>query len=310
MGTNNVISQILLNEKMSSNYDDYKYKINEKQGIFGSSNAFKISPTSETKHVCTYFESEMIGPMLNGAIQPSIEQTIKTPKISTVRRNFPEVWIYQVNETSTGVMEINQQVPDSITSWMISGFSINQGGFAIAEQQKISVFQDFFVKIEKPSSVKLSEIVSIKVIIYNYTPNLARTTVNLVNRDGQFDFINGNRVDNSFSKLFNTQVKSGSTASVVFKIKPKVKGKIFLKVQASTNTGVKDEIEDTLMVETPGINKHITMNKIVDLKRETRYSEQLVFRNLSNAVEDSVTFEVVTTTDLIGPAIDNIHNLM
>lgn len=310
MGTNNVVSQIQLNDKLSSNYDDYKYKLDAKQGIFDS-NAFKISPTSNRKHPCTHFESELIGPMLSGAMPPSKDLDLKESKINKVRRNFPEVWIYAVNETSSGILEVSKRVPDSITTWMISGYSINaDAGFAIAKPQKIPVFQDFFIKVQKPSSVKMSEVVNLKVIIYNFTPGPMTTTVTLHNRDNQFDFMNRNIAENKFSKALNTQVKSGSTAAVVFKIKPKVTGKVFLNILATTNTNTMDGIEDTFTVETLGINKHETKTRLIDLKRSTNYSDQMEFKNLDKALDDSVTFEVTTTTDLIGPAMDNIENLM
>lgn len=314
MGTDNIITQLKLNEKMSPEFDDYKFELSDSHGLFGRSNGFILTPTRKKKLVCSAFEEDLLSEETKSHV--GINRQVDAPKIksiasTTVRRFFPEVWFNEVMETTNGEFEYRNSTPDSITNWMISGFSINQdAGFAVAEPQIISVFQDFFIKVEKPQLVKLSEIVNLKVIIFNYMPSEAQTTIKFNNRDGQFNFMTGTKVDSDLLKTVPIRVKSHETAAINFSIKPIKTGRIDLNIEATTETGAKDHIEDSFDVEHFGITKHQTKARMISLKHNSTLEDFFVFENLSNALENSISFEVVTSTDLIGPALKNVENLM
>lgn len=313
MGAHNIITQVKLDEIMSPKFDDYKFELNGNHEKFASANAFLLSPTRKKKLVCSAFDEDILNDVPKSHVGISTEfqaPRIKPRESKTVRRFFPEVWINEVSETTTGEYVYRNSTPDSITSWMINGFSINKAGFAIAEPQKVSVFKDFFIKVEKPSSVKLSEIVNLKVIVYNYMSSEAITTVTFNNRDGQFNFMNGNNIENGFSKSMDIQVRSNDIAAINFRIRPKTTGKIYLNIQATTNTNAKDDIEESLEVEYFGKSMHQTKARMINLKDNNFFNETFVFENLSNAIENSISFEVTTSTDAIGPALNNVENLM
>ncbi|KAJ9588471.1 hypothetical protein L9F63_018161, partial [Diploptera punctata] len=52
-----------------------------------------------------------------------------------VRRNFPETWLWQMLQTGEkGEQIIQETVPDTITSWIITGFSLDPSyGFGLLE---------------------------------------------------------------------------------------------------------------------------------------------------------------------------------
>jgi CD109 antigen len=314
MGTDNIVSQSLLDLKLSPHADVYPYDLDAKKKIFGAVNAFKISPTTEKKQPCTVGENALFVRHV-GVHEGAAESWSGQPKLTKsaenaiTRNEFPEVWFQEALESPTGTFNLRNILPDSITSWVISGFSINpQFGFAVAEQKKVKVFQDFFIRIEKPYIVKLGEIVNIKVIIHNYMSFPASTSVTLNNKRSQFEFVESGRNSLALYKSFNTQVKPEDTAQVTFKIRPKDAGKIVFNINAKSSNAV-DEIEESFLVEVPGITKHETRSVVVNLKNDTLFEDELTFE-VDSPVTDSVEFEAVTSSDLLGPALDNLETLM
>lgn len=95
-------------------------------------------------------------------------------------------------------MNLRRKVPDSITSWIITGFSINSadGLGLIKEPKKLTVFQPFFISLNLPYSVKRGETVIIPCTIFNYMDNDVEATVTLENKNNEFVYIDsqkGNR---------------------------------------------------------------------------------------------------------------------
>jgi hypothetical protein len=79
------------------------------------------------------------------------EGTIKT------RKNFPETWIWDkvaIDENGFGKLS-NLTIPDTITSWIVTGFGVsNNKGFGTSNKVSILAFQDFFIKLQLPYSIK------------------------------------------------------------------------------------------------------------------------------------------------------------
>jgi CD109 antigen len=88
---------------------------------------------------------------------------------SIIRKDFPETWIfesYKVGEN--GNLTIEKELPDSITIWDISGFSLsNEYGFGIAKPATIIVKQNFFLMVHLPYSIRVGEILKIDVTVFN-----------------------------------------------------------------------------------------------------------------------------------------------
>ncbi|XP_070504792.1 thioester-containing protein 1 allele S3-like [Chironomus tepperi] len=87
-----------------------------------------------------------------------------------VREDFREVFIFEELEVDhTGVMRKKYITLDSITSWMISSFSMNEeSGLAIGPPKKLKVKNQFFTKIVLPYSIRFKEKLRIDVMVYNY----------------------------------------------------------------------------------------------------------------------------------------------
>jgi CD109 antigen len=75
------------------------------------------------------------------------------------RTKFPETWIWDtVTTDSNGAAQLtNLTVPDTITSWIVTAFSMSadKGLGLDASAEKIVAFQNFFIKLYLPYSVKV-----------------------------------------------------------------------------------------------------------------------------------------------------------
>lgn len=93
--------------------------------------------------------------------------------------------------SSDGVHTLQKQVPDTITSWVITAFALDPvTGLAITQQPtKLRVFQPFFVSLTLPYSVKRGEVVSVPIAVFNYMESAVNAEVTLHNEDQDFEFV-------------------------------------------------------------------------------------------------------------------------
>ena len=145
-------------------YDD-RYK------DVGASNIFIITNAYDGRVDCFDVRTGITSPG-NEDNDPDILETIDDFE-SIVRKNFSEIWIFDEIETdSEGIGIFESKLPDTVTSWDISGFTINKDyGLGIAKPQSIVVFQHFFLVVHLPYSIRLGEILRVDVTVFNYFDN-------------------------------------------------------------------------------------------------------------------------------------------
>jgi CD109 antigen len=107
-----------------------------------------------------------------------------------VRNDFPETWIWEDFMECESV-QWSKKVPDTITSWVISAFSMNRAnGLGLNDSPTtLTVFRPFFVSTTLPYSVKRGEQLILSIQVFNYLPSDQDVTVTLSNEDQQFDFV-------------------------------------------------------------------------------------------------------------------------
>lgn len=86
---------------------------------------------------------------------------------------------------------ISVKVPDVITSWSISAFSINPhfGMGFLNENPILNVFLSYFIQIKLPYSVRKSEVVDLDIFLYNYSNTTQKSVVFVERDDTQFESI-------------------------------------------------------------------------------------------------------------------------
>lgn len=220
-------------------------------------------------------------------------------------------------EHSTTNITVTKKVPDSITSWIITGFSINpETGLGLTKQpSKLTVFQPFFVSTNLPYSIRRGEVVSIPVIVFNYMEEDQTAEVTLFNAEEEFEFVeikqDGNRTKRSVEteRTKTIQVKSQSGITVPFMIRPFKVGHITIKVVARTAMAG-DGVERQLIVEPEGITQYKNKAVFIDLRNSPEFRANISISIPSFAVADSTKIEASTIGDILGPSIENLDKLM
>lgn len=90
-----------------------------------------------------------------------------------------------------GRQTIHKKVPDSITSWVITGFALDPiNGIGLTRQPKhLRVFKPFFVSLDLPYSVKRGEVLSVPIVVFNYMDSSTNAEVTLHNVEQDFEYV-------------------------------------------------------------------------------------------------------------------------
>uniref|UniRef100_A0A6P4ES42 TEP1-F n=1 Tax=Drosophila rhopaloa TaxID=1041015 RepID=A0A6P4ES42_DRORH len=254
----------------------------------------------------------------------SVQSTSAEVSHPPIRQEFPETWLFMniTDVSENGFEMVHKEIPDTITSWVITGFSLNPiSGFSMTKSHsKIRVFKPFFVSSNLPYSVKRGEVIAIPLVVFNYMDSPVRATVTMDNSDQDYEFsevINANEArslqEGQRSKAIWIPANTG--ASVSFMIRPKKIGVTILKIIAKCPIG-QDIILEKLKVEPDGVTKYVNKAILVKANRLHRRSLEPYENTLSvdviptDIVPDSEFVELEVGGDLTAPTITNIDNLV
>ncbi|XP_075151009.1 CD109 antigen-like [Haematobia irritans] len=237
-------------------------------------------------------------------------------KEPTVRKNFVETWIFDDIEStdSNGIANFTTNIPDTMTSWVITGFTINdKNGFGMThDPTNIRVFQPFFVSLNLPYSVKRGEIVEIPVTVFNYMTTQVEAEITMENADDEYSFLGPDQEQFTEEKVMSKQVTipSNSGSTVSFKMFPKIVGDITLKIKAVTPLAG-DSVHQKLKVEPEGVTQYKNEALFVSIPSG---GEPFVYTFKAEIPPEAITnsefIEFTAVSDLLGPTIENIDSLI
>ncbi|XP_049537264.1 CD109 antigen-like isoform X4 [Anopheles darlingi] len=256
--------------------------------------------------------------------KPALKLAVKTtprPEAKpapVVRKEFPQTWLWQTvwSKSFSGEKTLQKKVPDTITSWIITGFSVNPVyGLGLTQRpRKLNVFLPFFVSTNLPYSVKRGEVVAIPIVVFNYMEDDLTAKVVLENNEQEFEFadvenevIDTSKVELSREKRVAVPANSGKTVS--FMVKPKKLGHITIKVQATSDVAG-DAVERQLLVEPEGLPQYVNKAVFVDLRATPEVTKNFEVEVPRNAVPDSTRIEVAVIGDVLGSTIQNLDSLI
>ncbi|XP_076016733.1 complement C4-B [Genypterus blacodes] len=185
------------------------------------------------------------------ATTEDIEEYFMLIDESYVRRMFPpsfEFKVYDINNEKNSVPLI---LPDSITTWEIQAVTLSPTtGFCVAQPSTIVAFQEIFVSLRLPYSVRKHEQISITPVIYNYGQAKTQLAVHMEQTEGLCS--PGSATSSSF---VNITLEPMSSQFVVFTAVPMVTGSIPIKIRLYDieNYRRKDAVEKILNVQTEGM---------------------------------------------------------
>ena len=205
-----------------------------------------------------------------------------------------------------------------MTSWIITGFSVDPiAGLSLTKQPSmLTVFQPFLVTTNLPYSIKLGEIISIPVLVFNYMDVNQTAEVTLFNDVEEFEFVefyDGNQTDRmpnlETQKTKTVDVMSRSGVTVQFMIRALKVGHITIKVVGRTALAG-DDLERQLLVEPEGVTQFRNQALFVDLRSSHEMKTTIEIDVPSHAARDSTKVEVSVMGDILGPSIENLDKLM
>ncbi|XP_055599439.1 thioester-containing protein 1 allele R1-like isoform X22 [Uranotaenia lowii] len=233
-----------------------------------------------------------------------------------LRKEFPESWIWEDFKGFSGQKNITKKVPDTITSWIITGFSVNPVyGLGLTQQpRKLNVFLPFFVSTNLPYSVKRGEVVAIPIVVFNYmdTDQFAEVTFHNTEQEFEFADVENEILENPKLELFrktSVSIPANSGKTVSFMIKPTKLGQITIKVVAVTKTAG-DGVERQLLVEPEGLPQYVNKATFMDLRSAPEVTKNLTVEVPKNAVPDSTRIEISAIGDVLGSTIQNLDSLI
>jgi len=238
-----------------------------------------------------------------------------------LRNDLPQTWLFtNATTNSEGNALLTVPVPESNATWEISGFAINQlDGVGIADEfAELELFQPFYVLVNLPKRVKVGETVAVEMVVFNYLSSEISTKVTLEKPNGKgFEFgAHPNAIEDGeegaffeFSREKTVSVRPGGRSPVSFIITPKTIGNLELKITSESRIG-KDIKLEYLRVEGEGETMYENEAYLVDLTNKGEIELNITAKIPKHAVPDTQKVFVAAVPDPVGPAINNIQDLI
>uniref|UniRef100_A0A673IY24 Complement C4-like n=1 Tax=Sinocyclocheilus rhinocerous TaxID=307959 RepID=A0A673IY24_9TELE len=176
---------------------------------------------------------------LGRVVDDTLDKIVINEDVIYLRKYFPQSWMW----TNESALTHDAVAPDSITTWEIQAVGISPTkGFCIAEPKPLRVFQDFFLSVNLPYSVKRNEQLQVKAVVYNYKQESLKAIVKMDKKEGLCT-AGGSEVKEE------VVVPGNSAVAVYFTVVPLVIGNIPITVLAYASDTVNDQVEKELRVE-------------------------------------------------------------
>uniref|UniRef100_A0A2K5XLF5 CD109 molecule n=1 Tax=Mandrillus leucophaeus TaxID=9568 RepID=A0A2K5XLF5_MANLE len=230
-----------------------------------------------------------------------------------VRKHFPETWIWlDTNMGSRIYQEFEVTVPDSITSWVATGFVISEDlGLGLTKTPvELQAFQPFFIFLNLPYSVIRGEEFALEITIFNYLKDATEVKV-IIEKSDKFDILMTSSEINATGHQQTILVPSEDGATVLFPIRPTHLGEIPITVTALSPTA-SDAITQMILVKAEGMEKSYSQSILLDLTDNRLQStlKTLSFSFPPNTVTGSERVQITAIGSVLVPKIRGILGLI
>lgn len=183
---------------------------------------------------------------------------------------------------------------------------------------KVTTFKPLHATISLPNSIKLGEVLSFPINVFNYLDTDQEAEIGLSNGGNEFEFVEVNESENKvqkrepglgndFKKSFVAKAQKSST--VTFIIRPLKVGDIKIKVQV-ISIGVSETAESILTVEYEGVTQYVNKAIFIDLREMRECQTNISVSIPSNVVPGSLKVKAIATADILALPLKNLDNLM
>ncbi|XP_063775379.1 CD109 antigen-like [Pseudophryne corroboree] len=247
--------------------------------------------------------------------QPTISSIpVTMPSPSADRALLPETWIWlETNISSGNTYTLPLSVPDTMTSWLASGFVISEmlGLSVTDESAELQVFQTFFVSLSLPYSVTRGEVFLVEAILFNHLTENLQVLVSLEPSDSFEIFVPKNSSTVIGQQIVD--VPSNREITCLFPIRPTRLGPILITVNA-TSKAASDMVTEKILVKAEGVQKFYSQSALFDMKNTTGpshpLSKTLSFIFPDDVVEVSEQAYITVIGNLLATSIDGLESLI
>ncbi|KAK2588934.1 hypothetical protein KPH14_001789 [Odynerus spinipes] len=257
-------------------------------------------------------------PVAAAAMGPEISYVDQPPdQAVTLRSYFPETWLWELVPTGKeGKLTIHRDLPHTITDWVGHTVCISPiHGLGIAPPTTITAFQSFFLDYSLPYSVKRGELLRMKVSLFNYMQHSLPVKIMLEDATG-LDL-------RSSSPSSSFCVKPRDSIVHEYILRPHVLGDVNITVSATIDTDytepcgpetlvfTRDTIVKPILVLPEGFPVEITKSAFICPKDFS--DDSTIVWNLDlpkDLIPDSAKAYVSLIGDILGPALENLDNLV
>ncbi|XP_032998376.1 alpha-2-macroglobulin-like [Lacerta agilis] len=251
---------------------------------------------------------------------PQAERTGRQQE--TVRSYFPETWLwntYVVNGESQGEIDIPVTIPDTITEWKAGAFCLSPDvGFGLAQTASLTAFQPFFLDLTLPYSVVRGEAFTLKATVFTYMQRCIRVSISLA-PSAEFVATPLEKEEESYCLCADER------KTVSWTVTPKSLGEINITASAEAlnseqlcgnqivempSKGQKDTMIKSLLVEPEGVERDVVFSNLLCAAEKSKSSGPLSLKLPDNVVEGSARASFCVLGDLLGIAIENLHQLL
>ncbi|EAA05465.2 AGAP010832-PA [Anopheles gambiae str. PEST] len=233
-----------------------------------------------------------------------MEQTV-------VRKQFVESWLWKnVTIGSSGSLKLTEVVPDTTTSWYLTGFSIDPvvGLGIIKKPIEFTTVQPFFIVERLPYSIKRGEAIEIQFILISNLQEEHTVDVTLYNENNEMEFIGRSIANASYTKSVSVLPKVGKPIS--FLVKAKKLGEMMVRVKASIANGLATDALEKVIRVTPESLEQSRVESFGIFFDEYQNQTFSVFPNIpKNADNGSVEIELRVNPNLLISVKENLNDI-
>ncbi|XP_055588566.1 thioester-containing protein 1 allele S3-like [Uranotaenia lowii] len=292
----------LTKEDLINDLDQYEVKDDYGFNNFGLLGLFMVSNAKEEDTASSRNSLSRLG------------NVIRNPNsVIQIRTRFMESWLWknEILDGRTTQKYIRSTVPDTITSWFISGFALSPSlgmGF-IDKPVKIMVTKAFYIVANLPYSIKRDETVMVQVTVFNFLGTNRTVDVTLFSKQGEIEF-NEREYKNATKrkKTFISHANIGTP--VYFFIRAKKIGEIALRIEATTNNDA-DALEHILRVTPESLEFVKNIVRFIELPKHNKQGPFNITIGIpSDCDEGSAKIMFHLDENILGQAIKNLDALL
>ncbi|XP_049540006.1 CD109 antigen-like [Anopheles darlingi] len=233
-------------------------------------------------------------------------------KMIRYRTDFRESWLWKnITLPRSGRFPLVEQVPDTITSWYLTGFSIDpvHGIGIIKKPIHYTTLQQFYIVDNLPYSIKRDEAVVLQFTLFNTLGAEYIADVTMFNVRDEIEFIG--QPENAKNHTKTVSVPPNVGYPISFLVKAKKLGDMTVRVKASIMLGREnDAIEKIIRVTPESLEIADVKSQFFSFSEPNSQTYEMVLDINRKLDFKSVTIDFSLTPNILTDVISNLQNLL